>query len=269
MRARGLLLIGISLILGVLAVLWLRSGAAPPPQAAAPSAQTIVVAASELHFGDHVTADKLRAVPWPQESVPAGAYKTIAAFSAEGKERIALQTIEAGEPMLPGKISENGARATLSSVIQGDMRAVTLRVNDTTGVAGFVLPNDHVDVLLTRGTDRDNSRTEILLQNVRVLAVDQVATQGSANKGQSDKPMLAKVVTVEVSPLDAEKLTLAQQVGTLSLALRNYTSTHTVSNPAFSVAGLDPSQKKEAPKTAAPPVATATPITVFHGVSNK
>jgi pilus assembly protein CpaB len=95
------------------------------------------------------------------------------------------------------------------------MKAVTVRVNDINGVAGFVLPGERVDVLLVRNLERTEAYSDVLLQNVKVLAVDQLADESS------DKPALVKAVTVEVTTADAQKLTLAGSVGTLALALRS------------------------------------------------
>ena len=94
------------------------------------------------------------------------------------------------------------------------MKAVTIRVNDVEGVAGFVLPGDRVDVVLTRQQDKSRAATDVVLQNVRVLAVDQIADE------RTDKPSLAKAVTLEVEVTAAQKLALAATVGTLSLVLR-------------------------------------------------
>jgi pilus assembly protein CpaB len=102
----------------------------------------------------------------------------------------------------------------LSAIIRDGMKAVTIRVNDVDGVAGFVLPGDHVDVLVTRQPEKNNSNTDVVLQNVRVLAIDQLADDAT------DKPMVAKAVTLEVDTIAAQRLSLAGSVGALSLALR-------------------------------------------------
>jgi pilus assembly protein CpaB len=225
------------------------------------------VAAAALSFGDHIRPDKVRLVRWPEDAVPEGAYNKLDDLIGKGEDRVALQAIAPGEPILETKISGNGARATLSSIIGPNMRAVTLHVTDTTGVAGFVLPNDRVDVLLTRTQQENNPQTDILLQNLKVLAIDQVA-QGANDKDRKDKPMLAKVVTVEVSPVDAEKLVLAQHVGTLSLALRNYASVNEVDTRGVSAKTLWPTPPSEPAKpTAAPAEPPPKPIlvTVLHG----
>src|SRR5262249_8217490 len=107
-----------------------------------------------------------------------------------------------------------GQRASLSALIKEGMTAVTVRVNEILGVAGFVLPGDRVNVLLTR-SDKDRGQyTDVLMQDVRVLAVNQLADD------KTEKPMVAKAVTLEVSMEDAQKLVLAANVGNISLTLR-------------------------------------------------
>ena len=126
-----------------------------------------------------------------------------------------LTAIEANEPILSSKITGPGQRATLSAMIADGMRAVTIRVNDVEGVAGFVLPGDRVDVALTRQGDKSASTsTDVVLQNVKVLAIDQIADE------RADKPSIARAVTLEVDTNSAQKLALASPVGTLSLMLR-------------------------------------------------
>src|SRR5262249_23405200 len=121
------------------------------------------------------------------------------------------------EPILASKITGPGQRATLSASLSDGMKAVTIRVNDVEGVAGFVLPGDRVDVAFTRQKDnngRERSSTDVVLQNVRVLAIDQIADE------RNDKPSLARAVTLEVDTGSAQKIALAASVGTLSLMLR-------------------------------------------------
>jgi pilus assembly protein CpaB len=209
-------------IFGVLAVvlvnIWLAGQRNALAQSSGVQASTVVVAAMPLKFGDALTADNLREIAWPAGAVPVGAFKTVKEALAGNGARQALQSISANEPVLTTKITGPGQRATLSAVLDEGMKAVSIRVNDVLGVAGFVFPGDRVDVLLSR-TVRDNegadkSFVDVLLQSVKVLAVDQVA---DATK---DSPTVVKAVTVEVSTKDAQKLTLAAGAGQLSLALR-------------------------------------------------
>jgi len=177
------------------------------------STRTLVVAAKPLRFGSELTPSQLREVAWPENAVPAGSFATIAEIVSGGK-RVVLTAIEPNEPVLAGKITGPGQRATLSSVLNDGLKAVTVRVNDVDGVAGFVLPGDHVDIALTRQFDKKNATAEIVLQNVRVLAIDQNADQ------RVEKPSVAKAVTIEVDVVGAQKLALAASVGSLSLMLR-------------------------------------------------
>jgi pilus assembly protein CpaB len=174
--------------------------------------QTIVVASKPLRFGAEVAPGSLRELPWPEGAVPAGAFTKISDLTANGR-RVVLAAIEANEPILASKITGPGQRATLSAVIADGMRAVTIRVNDVDGVAGFVLPGDRVDVALTRQADKVNT-SEVVLQNVKVLAIDQIADE------RTDKPAVARAVTLEVNVGDAQKVALASTVGNLSLMLR-------------------------------------------------
>jgi pilus assembly protein CpaB len=174
--------------------------------------RTIVVASSPLRFGVPLSGSNLREVSWPEAALPEGSFATIKDVVAAGK-RIVLSPIESNEPVLASKLTGPGQRATLSAVLREGMKAVTVRVNDIEGVAGFVLPGDRVDVLLTRRFDKTGT-TDVVLQNTRVLAVDQLADE------RADKPSVAKAVTLEVDTVAAQKIALAAQMGTLALALR-------------------------------------------------
>lgn len=222
MRANTLIMIVLAGVFGVLAVvlanIWLAGQRNAMAQSNGIQRDTVVVAAMPLKFGDTLSADKLREIPWPAGAIPAGAFKTTKdALAGEGT-RQALQSISANEPVLSSKITGPGQRATLSAVLGEGMKAVSIRVNDVLGVAGFVFPGDRVDVLLTRtarGDDgADRSFVDVLLQSMKVLAVDQVADESK------DNPTVVKSVTLEVSTKDAQKLTLAAGAGQLSLALR-------------------------------------------------
>ena len=176
-------------------------------------AQTIVVAAKSLRYGHQLTTESLREIPWPQGVLPQGAFAAIPDVLKDGT-RIVLTAIEPNEPVLSVKITGPGQRATLSSLVQPGFKAVTIRVNDVDGVGGFVLPGDRVDIALTRHVDKENASTQVILQDVRVLAIDQVADERTSN------PAVAKSVTLEVDTVGAQKLGLAGSIGSLSLMLR-------------------------------------------------
>ena len=221
MRSSTIVMIGFAVLFGLLAVFiaqaWLNNQAEMrarnlDAQKKPLSTQTIVVAAKPLRFGAELGTMSLREVSWPQDAVPAGAFAKISDLTSSGR-RVVLTAIEANEPILASKITGSGQRATLSAMLGEGMKAVTIRVNDVEGVAGFVLPGDRVDVVLTRQQDK-TAAADVVLQNVRVLAVDQIADE------RTDKPSVAKAVTLEVEVVSAQKLALAATVGTLSLALR-------------------------------------------------
>jgi pilus assembly protein CpaB len=215
-------MIGVAVVFGVLAVfiaqVWLNNQADQRARSMETNQKpvtmkTIVVAAKPLRFGTELNAGMLREVPWPAASMPSGAFAKINEVIGEGR-RIVLTPIEPNEPVLALKITGPGQRATLSSLVKPGMKAVTIRVNDVEGVGGFVLPGDRVDVVLTRQIDKGDASTEVVLQNTRVLAVDQTADDRAA------KATVAKSVTLEVDTVDAQKLWLASSVGSLSLLLR-------------------------------------------------
>ena len=222
MRANTLIMIVLAGVFGVLAVvlanIWLANQRSAMARTDDSQRDTVVVAAVPLKFGDTLSSDKLREIPWPTGAVPEGAFKTTKDLLAGDGAKQALQAISVNEPVLATKITGPGQRATLSAVLTEGMKAVSIRVNDVLGVAGFVFPGDRVDILLTRAVHdsggADRSFVDVLLQSVKVLAVDQVADESK------DSPTVVKAVTVEVSTKDAQKLTLAAGAGQLSLALR-------------------------------------------------
>ncbi len=222
MRASTVVMIGFAVVFGLLAVfiaqVWLNNQAAMRAKSMEAdkkplATQTIVVAAQPLRFGAELNASMLKEMTWPQDALPAGAFHKISEVLSGGR-RVVLTAIEPNEPVLALKITGAGERATLSALVHKGMKAVTIRVNDVEGVGGFVLPGDRVDVVLTRTIDKGQATTEVVLQNARVLAVDQTADERAA------KATVAKSVTLEVSTVEAQKVWLASSVGNLSLLLR-------------------------------------------------
>jgi pilus assembly protein CpaB len=222
MRASTIVMIAFAVVFGLLAVFiaqaWLNNQAdmrarnfdATKPAVAT---QTIVVAKQALRFGSELNGSMLAEVPWPSQALPPGAFAKIADL-LNGGRRVVLAAIEPNEPVLALKITGSGQRATLSALVGPGMKAVTIRVNDVEGVGGFVQPGDRVDVALTRQIDKGSATTEVVLQNARVLAIDQTADE------RAFKAAVAKSVTLEVDTLEAQKLSLASSVGSLSLLLR-------------------------------------------------
>ena len=269
MRASTIIMIAFAVVFGLLAVFvaqsWLNNQAtirmkSLEAQKKPVSTHTIVVAGKPLRFGAELSKNILREVSWPEDALPTGAFSTIGELLSSGK-RVVLTAIEQNEPILGTKITGPGQRATLSAVIRDGFRAVTVRVNDVEGVGGFVLPGDRVDVMLTRQVDKNSANTDVVLQNTRVLAIDQIADE------RSDKPAVVKAVTLEVDTIGAQKLSLAASIGTLSLMLRKageadagYTRRVTISDLTASSAPASPDRKS---------TSNATTVEVIRGVSRQ
>ncbi|MER8745986.1 Flp pilus assembly protein CpaB [Mesorhizobium sp. M1004] len=231
MKSSTIMSLLVSVALALLAVLGVRSYLAAQRDLLAQRAglaepaseNTILVATRALRFGEAVKAEDVRALAWPTGELPAGAFrKPEDLLGKDGELRYVMSAMEKDEPVLASKITGAGQRATLSAALGEGMKAVSIRVNDVLGVAGFVLPGDRVDIMLTRvvkdDSGADQTFVDVLLQGVKVLAADQTADD------RTDKPSVVKTVTFEVTTTEAQKLTLAANVGTLSLALRNVAS---------------------------------------------
>jgi pilus assembly protein CpaB len=221
-RTSTVVMIAFAVVFGLIAVYlantWLNNRAAEQmrnleaQQQATTPAFTIVVAARPLRFGDELGAMALREIPWPRNAIPPGSFSKISELTSA--KRIVLAPIDVNEPILAAKITGPGQRATLSAMLDDGMKAVTIRVDDVADVAGFVLPGDRVDVVLTQPREKKSPITDVVLENVRVLGVDQLADQ------RADKPSVVKAVTLEVDEIGGQKLALASRVGTMSLLLR-------------------------------------------------
>ncbi|MBM1172013.1 Flp pilus assembly protein CpaB [Microvirga arabica] len=210
MKASSIISLGLAIVLGggaaYLSREFVQSGGSSA--AAALPSGTAVVASQPLAFGTALTRDNLREIPWPSENIPNGAFRTIDEFLKDG-QRIALTSFQPDEPILSPKVTGPNQRATLSTLIEEGMRAVSVRVDEVRGVAGFILPGDRVDVVLIRGDSAD-----VLLQNSKVLAIDQMVDE------RTQKPTIARAVTLELSMQQAQKVILAEGIGRLSLVLR-------------------------------------------------
>jgi pilus assembly protein CpaB len=181
----------------------------------------VVVASKAISFGDKLDARALTIIRLPANAVPEGAFSSIEQVLAQdgGQAPVALIKLAAREVILPSKVSGPGARASVAAEIAPGMRGYTIKVTDVTGVGGHALPGDRVDVVLKRDLAPEGSNThsfvsQVVLQNVRVLGVDLNADP------TSNTPATPSTATLEVSVKDAQKLSLAADLGALSLALR-------------------------------------------------
>ena len=177
----------------------------------------VVVAAADIQLGSRLNPQMLKTVDWPAGSIPAGAITKADAL----ENRVVKTSILSGEAILEAKLAPVGTKGGLSAVIPEGKRAMTVRVNDVVGVAGFALPGNYVDIVVNTqieggGSGRgDRQISKIVLESILVLAVAQ-----EANRDET-KPRVVNAVTLELTPEQAEKLDLARSVGTLSLVLRN------------------------------------------------
>ena len=201
-------------------------GAAPDAEAAAvPTGPRVLVAKRALTAGTIITADALGFQPWPQELVQD-------AYFLEGESdmnkllgTVVRFPITAGEPVTQGSLVAPGDRGFLAAALGPGMRAVTVPVSANTGVAGFVFPGDHVDLLLTQQVSGEGDGSplkvaETVLRNLRVLATDQITEQTTDENGKTVVNQ-SSTVTLEVTPKIAEKIAVAQTIGTISLVLRS------------------------------------------------
>ncbi len=266
---KTIMMIGIAVVFGLGAVFvaqkWLdrQSNRLRQAQVAPkPAAATVVVAAAPLRFGTELSPQHLREVAWPAGAIPTGAFTSIKDILDGKTRRAALFAMEENEPLLKSKITGPGQRASLAAVIDPGMKALTVRVNDVNGVTGFVLPGERVDVLLTRNADKEDAWTDVLLQNVRVLAADQSADE------RSDKPSVVKAVTLEVATGQAQKLSLASTLGALSLVLRPAGTVEFEATKRVSIADLGREEGvPPAPVVAAAPARAAPPSTTTVSVA--
>lgn len=232
MRLNTLVTLGASAAFGIMAVVlargWINDAIESEFRDSRPTAALavhpaqglpVVIAANDLGFGDELTGEALRVVNYPEDAVPFGAYASLdEVFTDLSKRTVVLAQMRANEPLMDYKISGPGGKGSLSALISEGYRAAAIRVDDVSGVAGFIVPGDFVDVIYARNSstlrDDQDLTADILLQNVRVLGIDQNLNE---NSSAAD---IARTVTVEVKNTDAQRLHLALESGTLSLTLR-------------------------------------------------
>ncbi len=211
MNRRFIIMLSIALLLALLAAWvansWVQGRAAPD------SAGSVVVAAVEIPFGVKIEEAQIKLIAWPGNSAPPqGAYSS----KDQVVNKVAMNKFYPDEIITDKRISEYLGGSTLSAMITKEYRAISVRVDDVVGVAGFILPGNKIDILSTkmdRPTNKATTRT--LLQNIKVLAVDQEASQ------EKEKPAIVRAVTLELRPDQAEIMVQAMQEGTIQLTLRN------------------------------------------------
>jgi pilus assembly protein CpaB len=171
----------------------------------------VIAASMAIPFGTKVESRHLKTLDMPAEFVPPGSFTSL----EEVVDRVSMQPIVAGEILMRERFTEFESGATLAALVSEKMRAVTVRVDDVIGVAGFLLPGNRVDVLAARRESNRRATSETIVRDVRVLAVDQTAAT------EKNEPVIVRAVTLEVNPAQAEVLVRAKEEGSIQLALRN------------------------------------------------
>jgi pilus assembly protein CpaB len=234
MTVRQLIVLGVALLAAIGALVFVQGVARsrPAPQAVADlnTGPRVLVAAREISAGAKIIAGDLEWRPWAKEAVAdsfitdATAADADTRFVEEG--RIARQALAAGEPIVEDRMIKPGQQGFMAAMLTPGYRAVAVPVSEETAAAGFILPNDRVDVIVTRkmtimggGSTENNevTRSGVVLSDVRVLAIDQTYR---AAEGDDQEAIKGSVALLELSPRDTELIAMADQLGDLSLALR-------------------------------------------------
>ncbi len=184
------------------------------PEKAKKTTTTIVVATSEISRGEVVELEHVKTIEWPKDTVPEGAFRN----KEQAIGQLARHLIYANDPLTQEKLLDSNSPSVLALLIPAGRRAISIKVNEVTGISGFIAPGSHVDVLLSVGGRKDEEqgpRTRTVLQDVEVLAIAQNIEQ------KDNKPIVVNTVTLNVAPRDAERLTLASHEGSLQMVMRN------------------------------------------------
>jgi pilus assembly protein CpaB len=278
--ARAAIFWVIALVAGLAAAVllkWYMDRSAAPP---APPLAKLVVAAVDLPVATTIRSEHIKEVEWPESAQPLGAIRDV----RELVGRVVVAKVVKGEPILGSKVAARDAGRGLTALIPENLRAVAVRVDDVVGVAGFVHPEDRVDVLVTlrvrrQGGGEEQTVSKVFLQNVKVLAVGK---ELETSEGSRNKPVSATVATLLVTPEESEKLALASTHGKLLLTLRSWSDDSSVETPGAVatslLVGADPlervaserheattagrkgrKEKENPPPATAPPVAASPP----------
>ena len=250
---RALAMMAVAILFGLAAVVFASRWLLSQPGSAA---GRIAVAAVDISLGQRLTPEMFKLADWPSHSVPKGAFTDPQKLGG----RVLKSNLVMGEPVSEAKLAPAGTLGGLSALITEGKRAITVRVNDVIGVAGFALPGNYVDIIVSMQKDvpagssaREQNISKIVLERILVLAVAQ-----EVNRDET-KPKVVNAVTLEVTPEQAEKLDLARSVGTLSLALRNQVDPESASTLGATKLTLLP----EAPP---PPKPAPKPVVVVRQV---
>lgn len=253
MPLRTIATFAIAIVLGLIAVVLINfyigsSHKAQVAQVQAGVGSPVVVAAAPITRGVVITPQLLKVVNYPTGSVPQGAFTSPNQLvGGKDVQRIALRDLSPDEPVLAARVTAPGAKLSMATELDPGMQAVTLTSDQIKGVAGFVFPNDRVDLLMSRTvgkTDNGMGITQVVAENVRILGIDQSDDQ------EQNKPSIAKAITIEVTPEQAQAIVLAQTIGNVSLSLRHVQDTAPVGRLVTTAASFGffapPSEPKKA-----------------------
>jgi pilus assembly protein CpaB len=194
---------------------WMKKQSQRQVQAPVLPTAPVVVAAKEVEVATALRADQLSVVQWPKDRTPKGGFTTVEELAG----RVTVLPMGAGEPILEPKLAPKGTPAGMTALVTPGKRAMTVKVDEASGVAGFIVPNNRVDVVasINRGDFSKDPFSRVILENLRVLGTGQKIIE----KQPDGKPQVVPTVTLEVNPVEGERLALAAQEGHLSLVLRS------------------------------------------------
>jgi pilus assembly protein CpaB len=248
-KTRGLLLLGLALVMGIgaafMANRWVAAQLIGEEGA---DGTSVVAAAMAIPYGTKVERRHLKYVEIPNDVAPTGFFSKME--TVEGA--VSTTSIPRSEILISDRFAAHETGSTLAALVGENMRALTVRVNDVIGVAGFLLPGNRVDVLSSRKADNRRAVTDTILHNIKVLAVDQSATT------EQNEPVIVRAVTLEMSPEQAEILVKARTEGEIQLTLRNPLEKLAVAEPK-------PAPKRVVRKARRAPRSTSTTVTVIRG----
>jgi pilus assembly protein CpaB len=233
MGRRFVLILGVALVLGLVTASFVYQAVSGKVtiEAKPQAMRQVAVAAANISLGETLTAQHVKLMPWPTESVPAGALGSI----AEAEGRVAVSSIVVGEPLLDAKLAQKMAGGgILPMLVPENLRGVTIKVDDAVRESGFVSPNSRVDVVVSiaDGQGSSEKKAKVILQNVPVLAA------GQSVEMRGNKPVPITTVTLALTPEQAERLALAQTEGRLMLATRKLGDERIVQTPGTTVKKL-------------------------------
>lgn len=217
-KRNSILFFGLAVVFGLLAAVmaqnWIEQRMVDAEAEAAKQVAQVVVANTAIEFGKRIEADHIKKVDWPRNALPEGSFSNEEALIG----MVSKYHILPGEPVLSARVADPKTSPLLAALVEPNKRAMSVRVDDVVGVAGFIMPGSRVDVVASKRIDNSarEYKTKTVLHNLKVLAVDQTASAGG-----EDKPVVVRAVTLEVDPGQAEVLVQATREGSVQLALRN------------------------------------------------